>query len=250
MWLGLLFSLSCLGLLGQAWASEPSPAPKSAVGVDIQAETLPDLTSQLTSWVSQLFERSGQSVNVEQQGTWGMRPDWLPSVHAEVTTQTRTRAGWLVTVSLATAGVSANAKADTQVRFKVTELSTAWVSSVPLRKGDSIACTQLKQVQRAMRPGHTTWRGDCERLGNMQMRHALQPGDVLMDSDVAPEAAVQAQQVATVTSRLGNIEIQAKGIALADAQIGQRVPIRLNGQTQVIMAVVTAPGQVRVWEGM
>jgi len=71
-----------------------------------------------------------------------------------------------------------------------------------------------------------------------------------MDSDVAPEAAVQAQQVATVTSRLGNIEIQAKGIALADAQIGQRVPIRLNGQTQVIMAVVTAPGQVRVWEGM
>jgi len=189
-------------------------------------------------------------VQVDQQGTWGLRSEWLPNVRAEITSQTRTREGWMVTVSLTGLGVSAGAKSDSQARFKVTELFAAWAAVVPLHKGDAISCGQLKQIQRAVRPGQSTWNGACESLSSMRMRHRLQPGEILMDSDVALGAAIQAQQVATVTTRLGGIEIQAKGIALADAQIGQSVPVRLNGQVQVLHAVVTAPGQVQVLEGM
>jgi flagella basal body P-ring formation protein FlgA len=68
----------------------------------------------------------------------------------------------------------------------------------------------------------------------------------LMALNVTKPAAVQEQQAAVVTAQLGSVQVQGAGVVLSDAEVGQMVTVRMNGQAAVIQGLVTAPGRVQV----
>lgn len=230
---------------------QPQRVAARATTAVLHADSLPVLQMSLQAWLQQSFAEAGQAVQIEALGAWGMQPAWLPDVRASIVEQVRTNSAWQVTVSLAPS-TNPDGAADMAAtyRFKALELKPVWVAAVPLSKGDDVSCSHVRLESRVVKGTAASWQGGCEALQGQRMRHALSPGDAVMVRDVAFVGAVTEHQEAIVTSRLGNVEVQALGMALADAQVGQRVPVRLNGQKTVIQAVVTAPGQVQVIEGL
>lgn len=225
------------------WVSAP------AVASEIHATSLPDLATQLQGWLQQSFEGSGQAVQLEPQGSWGLKAAWLPKVHVAVKAQTVIPGGWSVALSVVPAEPLGAGVQPSEVRFRVLELKPVWVVRTAVRKGDALSCAQLEQGMRTRKSDvQAPWAGPCAALTDAQARRPLQPGSVLMDRDIGQATAVRDQQQATVIARLGNIQIQGSGTVMSDAQVGQQVAIKMNGQKALIQAVVTAPGQVQVME--
>ncbi|MGC4061419.1 MAG: flagellar basal body P-ring formation chaperone FlgA [Aquabacterium sp.] len=251
LWCAVALGLA-LASSGPAFADEVSaPDSVSLEGShSFRAESLSSLNLQLKNWLREQFQAQGKSVMLEPQGAWGLSKTWLPVLNVHAAEPVRTAEGWSLDLAVLPANAAASSVKAASVRFKVIELHAVWVANASMRKGDQVSCLMLSQDARPRKVHGDSWQGDCAGLDGMRVKHALQPGDVLMRTDVGPASAVRDQQEAIVVTRLGAIEIQAKGMALADAQIGQKVPVRLAGQGKVIQAVVTAPGTVQVMEGM
>lgn len=226
------------------------PSPQASAQQGFRADSLRSLNEQLKAWLLDVFQTQGKSVAIEAQGAWGLTKAWLPEVNVAIQEQIRTKDGWQVALSVLPADAMVAKPKAASVKFKVFELQPVWLAAAAIRKGDEASCSLLRQDKRLRRAPAETWQGDCAGLSGLRMRHALQPGDILMAKDIGPASAVQDQQETMVITRLGRVEIQAKGRALADAQIGQKVPVLMVGQGSVIQAVVTAPGTVQVIEGM
>lgn len=245
-----IFSAIGLSLLGAAHAVAPEVgdgAGGPATVADFKASTPADLNAQLANWLARSFDAAGMSVQVVPQGAWGLSAAWLPHVHAVLQDRARHGDTWQLNVELTSGGAPSTVAV---ARFRALELKPVWVAGGPLRKGDALSCARLRQDKRVLRVANDSWQGSCENLLGLRVRRPLQAGDVLMAADMADASVIQGQQEMVVVTRLGAIEVQATGTALADARMGEKVPVRLAGQTQVIQAIVIAPGMARVAEGM
>jgi flagella basal body P-ring formation protein FlgA len=242
-----------------AWAAEPM-APE-VLGTNMHISSIPGLHEQLKAWLATGLEAEAGTgavrTQVESLGAWGLDPSLLPDVVARVQSRQYVRGAWELNVSLSPASEAVRHIKPAVVRYRVSLLAPVWVLTGAVRKGDSLSCQLLQQDWRtegmASKGGdalHVNWHGACNALAGSQARRPLQPGDVLKTADIAAVTAIWGQQEAMVVARQGGIQIEAKGMALADAQVGQRVPVRLNGQDRVVQGVVSAPGVIKVTEGL
>jgi flagella basal body P-ring formation protein FlgA len=216
---------------------------------DFEVESPSRLSLQLSSWLREQLAMQGYDVDVVAQGIWGVSSNKPMAVRAELATETREGGSWQITLRLtqpANVGMVHLAVA----KFGILEHLPVWTVGTRVRKGDGLSCGNLQRESRVRRSSLKPWQGDCSILSGQVARRALEVGDVLMSTDIGIVQAVQAQQEAVVVARVQGIEIQARGQVLADAAVGQRVPVKLNGQSHVIHGVVTGPAQVRVMEGM
>lgn len=239
-------------LAGSAMADDNGAHPPAMEQV-VTARTSGELLQALRPWVAaHLRSQLGQGqVEVEPLGGWRWpakaastdrwRVSWQPAVARQ--------GDWLVTLRAVPEQADAQA---VDVRFVAREHQAVWRVGMPLKKGDAIDCTLLKQDTRVQRQGPRVWQGGCETLSaqGLVARRPLAVGEVLTQSDVGPRPAVQREQVVQVSSRSQGIVIQARGLALADASVGQRVPVRIAGHDRVLQATVTAPGELQIMEGM
>lgn len=136
------------------------------------------------------------------------------------------------------------------LRFLGRSLQEVWRIRTPIQKGDVIDCSALRQESRIKRSDARVWQGSCDALTAFVARRPLAAGEVLTESDVGPKPAVQSQQAVQVWSRSRGIAIQVRGQVMSDASIGQRVPVRISGQSSVLQATVIAPGELQIMEGM
>lgn len=246
----------CFGSFSPAYAAGDMPSR----GVDVpgsvaefRANDLTALRDQLQSWLVQTFRNEGVVVRGEVLGEWGLNVSVLPDVAVRVHRKLLASGNWQLDLTLCPAvDQLCQAASRALIRYRVRELTKVWVVAGELKKGDALVCGALRREWRDTRSRGTNanWQEACEALAGWRARHPLQAGDVLKSTDLMPQDGVIEKDVAQVITRLGNIEIQAKGMVLADARVGQQVPVRLTGQTNVVQCVVVAPGVVRVMEGL
>lgn len=251
--LGLLAPLHSLARAGEA--AEPE-----VLSTRVHADSVVALHEQIKAWLAASFgsqDAAGTARTlVDSQGTWGLDQALLPDVVARVLSRQYERGAWEFSLELSPVSDAAAPSRPAVARYRVSLLAPVWVVTGAVRKGDALSCQVLQQDwrpdggNRAAHAIHANWQGACEALMGSQARRPLQPGDVLKTADIASAAAILGQREAVVVTRQGAIEIQAKGMALADAQVGQRVPVRLNGQDHVVHGVVSAPGVIKVTEGL
>lgn len=224
---------ACAVGVGAAWGD----APAAALPERIAAQ-------DLAAWLEGSLSRQGVSAEVEAQGAWPHGQGARVAGQPVVTQQVREGGLWRVQVELQDEG----GQPLLSTRFLARERQPVWVLSTLVRKGEPLRCEQVRAEQRVWHQRLLAWQGACAALAEQVMRRTLQAGEVLTVADVGPPHAVREQQQAVVWSRVNGIAVQASGQVLADAQVGQRVPVRLTGQTQVIQALVMAPGQLQVTE--
>lgn len=225
--------------------TDAKPAPIELVVV---ASTPEKLLQTLQPWVAAHLQAQVGAVQVEPIGGWR----WPKSASANrwrITWQPAEarQSDWLVALHATPDGTDGPG---VDLRFVGRAQQLVWRLLTPMLKGDAIGCSDLRQDNRVKRSDARIWQGRCEALAGLVARRPLTAGDVLTESDVGPKPAVQSQQAVQVWSRSQGIVIQARGQALADASIGQRVPVRISGQSSVLQATVMAPGELQIMEGM
>lgn len=246
----------CLGSWLPAYAAGTMPRPDTDDAnsvVAFRANDLPTLRDQLQSWLLQTFRDEGVEVRGDIVGEWGLSASVLPDVAVRVHRKPAAPGSWQLDLSLCSvADGRCRSESRAMIRYRVRALTKVWVVTGGWRKGDALACDGLRHDWRdAQSVGPDgNWADTCEALSGWRARHPLQPGDVLKRADLMPQEGVMEKDMAQVVTRLGAIEIQAKGMVLADARVGQQVPVRLTGQTNVVQCVVISPGVVRVMEGL
>lgn len=213
-----------------------------------------DLQRQLAEWVRVRMAQEGWSVTIQPMGSWGEatrqlggHPDGWRAAWREPVRQDD---GWVVTCVLTPVGQVHVDSMRMIFRFRAREQRAVWRVTNPIVRGQPMACGLVQRDALVMRGSLRPWQGDCAELTTQVARRPLSAGAVLSENDVGHPPAVLAQQVAIAFTRVRGIEIQASAQVLVDAQLGQRVPVRIQGHDKVIHAVVIAPGQVQVLEGM
>jgi flagella basal body P-ring formation protein FlgA len=242
----LLSASALLALALPVAVAHAAPADAELLSVS----SLADLQAQVRTMVQRRAEASTAHVQLDEAGRWGLSgplPDkvWVSVSETALNAHTR-QVQAQVRPSSQDAGPALGS-----LRFVLRALQPVWVSSLPLRKGVSVGCDQLRQEWRvALSEAPPRWNGDCEGLKALRVKRAIEAGDALLLSDLAPLAAVSANDEANASVHVGAVRIEVRATVLADGQVGQEIPIRLAGQSGVLKARVQAPGEVVVIKGL
>lgn len=207
---------------------------------DIEAVSEQDLIQAVRVAIRDRYASGASLDSVTPVGAWGDLKGLLSRAHLARMASSSDGEIDHVTVTFES-GNSSEGHAPT-LKFTVHPTAIAWTAAVALHRGDPLNCQTLKP---ASHPKHATyWYGRCEDLSGATTRHPLLPGDVLRSTDLMPQATVHEQQEATVSAHVGAVAVEARGMVLADADVGQTVAVKIAGHASAVRAVVVAPGQL------
>lgn len=212
---------------------------------DLQADSVAALNEGVAGWLRGALSKGGVEAAVTPLGIWGHAGAHRGAWSASIASIQPSPEGWTIRVALRPVNAG---DASMEASFRAQAMASVWAVAEPVRKGDETGCASLRQEARPLTQLDKSWRGTCNELQGLRWRRPLMPGDVVMADDIGPALAVQARQETVVLTRAGSIEVRAKGQALADAQIGARVPVKIQGGVTVIQAVVVGPATVQVAE--
>jgi flagella basal body P-ring formation protein FlgA len=120
------------------------------------------------------------------------------------------------------------------------------VASRFLAKGTILSATDLKTERRelsALPDGHETI---PENLLGKQLRRALTAGAVVAPQAVKAIPLIRQGETVTLVIRQGGMEVSSSGVALSDAELGQRLRVRNEASKRVVEGTVTASHRVEI----
>jgi flagella basal body P-ring formation protein FlgA len=116
-------------------------------------------------------------------------------------------------------------------------------------RGSPLACTDLALERRPARfvPPHAM-QPPCALPADATLRRSLIAGETVRQGDAGVPPDVAALESVSVRVVIGQVALEKTGIALADARLGDKVRVRVNGSAQQLSARVVAH-KVVVLEG-
>lgn len=247
--MGKLWSrVALLGVMVLSWAmadaqdaSRQDAVPELRISASSRAELVAQVREQLLRWRA----RDGRDAAIRQVGMWRV-PDQLDG-SVRVTASVRSPRDGVHQVDIAV--VPKDGKAG-GLRFVLHDPQPVWVAAQSLARGEPLRCESFRRDWRVERSSRAVVDDACPGSEPSRLKRPLAVGEVLMASDVAPLSAVQDRQAARVLVRVGAIEVEATGVALADAQVGQPLPVKVGTSAAVLRTVVVAPGEARLGESL
>ena len=85
-----------------------------------------------------------------------------------------------------------------------------------------------------------------ENLLGKQLRRALPAGAVVVPQAVKGVPLIRQGETVTLVMRQGGMEVRSSGIALGDAELGQRLRVRNESSKRVVEGTATASRLVEV----
>ncbi len=120
------------------------------------------------------------------------------------------------------------------------------VASRSLPKGTVLSPADLKAERRDL----TTLAGGYETVSDnllgKQLRQALPAGTVVSPQAVKALPLIRQGETVTLLIRQGGMEVRSSGVALSDAESGQRLRVRNETSKRVVEGTATASRQVEV----
>lgn len=254
MWVGLISRLQarvlrcvagvCLaaawwGATALAFANDPTTDERT-----FNIASASDLVTQLSDWIKAREHAVARDVEVSPVGSWRVPDSMIGEVRVLLTWRAIDRHHRQARIELIGAGLVATESARApEIRFSVEDVERVWVAASPLAKGAVVDCAALRSESRSVSRTRGAWVGACA-TGAWQVQRSLDAGELVRASDLNTPADVEQGAEASVMVDVGAIRIDARAIALADGRVGQDIPVRLLGQSNVVHATVMAPGQL------
>lgn len=130
------------------------------------------------------------------------------------------------------------------VPVQVKAWQAGWIALRDLPAGSRLTAEQLRQGDVDVAAGgQAAWQGDLE---GQQLRAPVVAGGYLAAQQVVQPPAVSRGERVELLHRMGAVEVLATANALQDADVGQRVQVRLDAAQGAVMARVVAPGRVEL----
>lgn len=130
------------------------------------------------------------------------------------------------------------------VWFAVKAWRPVWVAQVPMAAGKPVDRELFVVERREVAALPTPPVPAAQGLQRLQLRGALAAGDVLRAAQVERRHAVQRNQAVQVRVTADHLELQMRGVALADARIGEPVRVLNPTSRQIFAARVVGDGLV------
>lgn len=236
--------MSCsLAPLASAQAVDDLPAQAWRIEASSRADLLKQLQSAATQWVA----ASMPPADVRLLGAWGVPASLKGVVHAQATWKPKVAGIRHLDMILHMDGEGASPH-ESKLRFLVQDQRQAWVLQRDVARGALLACEQLQPVWRADVPPSAMQMDHCNEARLGKVKRPLGMGAVLASTDVLPPDAMLQREPVRVLVNVGAVQIEAKGVVLTDAQIGQWVPVKIDGVPSVLKGEVMAQGEIRLTE--
>lgn len=121
------------------------------------------------------------------------------------------------------------------------------VAARRLRKGSAVTCSDLATQLRDVRTvPQSTLERPCQIAAEAVTLRDLAAGDIVRSADIGRSPDVSAGMPVRVSVSNGSITVSTSAIALADAQVGDQVDVRLPHPMRILKARVTARGSVQL----
>ena len=120
------------------------------------------------------------------------------------------------------------------------------VASRFLTKGTVLAATDLRAERRDLSILTSGYETRPENLIGKRSRRALAAGIVISPQAVKTVPPIKEGETVTLVIRQGGMEITSSGVALSDAELGQRVRVRNETSKRVVEGTAAADHRVEV----
>jgi len=191
------------------------------------------------------LHRDGLTLEIVQNGT-------LPAInlpHGEVTLRTRpitaerARSQMVVWIDVMLDG---SFYRSVPVSLNVTSVQQVLVARSALLKGQTLSCDNVDvETRDAAALSSAPQDSDCAKL-HRRLRRNLSAGDVLLSGELEAIPAISEGESVTLQVTSGAVVLESKAQALTDGQVGQRIAVRAALSQEPVLAMVIAPGIVKV----
>ncbi|PZP64135.1 flagellar basal body P-ring formation chaperone FlgA [Pseudoxanthomonas sp. X-1] len=121
------------------------------------------------------------------------------------------------------------------------------VAGGPVRPGDPVANANLVVQRRDLGTTEGATFASPEQLAGAIAARALSAGDIVTAGDLQQGQPLRRGDPVVLVSRVGGAEIRMPGVALGNAQAGQRVAVQNSASNKVVRGRVSlVPGEVDV----
>ena len=115
-----------------------------------------------------------------------------------------------------------------------------------IRAGESLSGADFDLIRVPVTPGPLARGLEPGALSHAKARRALAKGDVITDRDIERAVVIKQGDTIGIEVRRGQVTVRALAIALRDARIGDRLPVRVEKTGKEFNAVVTGPESVEL----
>jgi flagella basal body P-ring formation protein FlgA len=133
-----------------------------------------------------------------------------------------------------------------QAYLAVQFLQDQWVATRRLRRGSVASCADLELQRRPAQPAATLTAADCEVARGVVVLRDVASGEVIRRTDLGIAPEVAAQSPVEVSVLVPGIRLTTTAIALADARLGDEIPVRLQHPARILKARVTGIGSAEL----
>ena len=130
-------------------------------------------------------------------------------------------------------------------QMDVARLAKFVVLTKSVQRGEIISAVDVMLVQRAANPG-VGYFYDIDDVVGRRAKRAININQIIRSRHLAFDYAIQKDQSVIIESKIGSVTVASAGIAIADAQLGERVKVKNNSSGLVVEGVVISAKKVRI----
>ena len=127
----------------------------------------------------------------------------------------------------------------------VARLAQFVVLTKSMQRGEIISADDVMLVQRDTNPGVGYFR-DIDDVVGRKAKRAININQIIRSRHLAFDYAIQKDQSVIIESKIGPVTVVSAGIAIADAQLGERVKVKNNSSGLVVEGVAISAKKIRI----
>ena len=127
----------------------------------------------------------------------------------------------------------------------VARLAKFVVLTKSVQRGEIISADDVMLVQRDANSG-VGYFHDIEDVVGRKAKRAININQIIRSRHLAFDYAIQKDQSVIIESKIGLVTVASAGIAIADAQLGERVKVKNNSSGLVVEGVAISAKKIRI----
>ena len=127
----------------------------------------------------------------------------------------------------------------------VAKLAKFVVLTKSMQRGEIISADDVMLVQRDTNPG-VGYFHDIDDVVGRKAKRAININQIIRSRHLAFDYAIQKEQSVIIESKIGSVTVASAGIAIADAQLGERVKVKNNSSGLVVEGVAISAKKIRI----